>query len=206
MDHSEINFEEHQNAIQHIAGIVHQLAGIGEADFMPSMDFWDIKRYEKGDYYNQHHQVCKHLGFIISGVFRTYYIDQKSGEEKNVFFYSKNQPVVSFQSFIHQLPCNYFTQAMTDAVVVTIHIDHLRTLYREVHSWERFGRILAEMAFSVSMQRTESFLFQTPEERYLDLIRIHPDIFQAVPLYHISSYLGIQGPSLSRIRKRLVEQ
>jgi hypothetical protein len=25
----------------------------------------------------------------------------------------------------------------------------------------------------------------------------------AIPLYHISSYLGIQGPSLSRIRKRI---
>jgi len=32
----------------------------------------------------------------------------------------------------------------------------------------------------------------------------HPDIFNKVPLYHLASYLGIQAPSLSRIRKRMV--
>jgi hypothetical protein len=54
--------------------------------------------------------------------------------------------------------------------------------------------------------RIEGFVFKSPEERYLDLIRQQPAIFNAVPLYHISSYLGIQGPSLSRIRKRLAER
>jgi len=59
-------------------------------------------------------------------------------------------------------------------------------------------------AFTVAMTRTEGFLFLTPEQRYLDLLEHHPDIFNAIPLYHISSYLGIQGPSLSRIRKRMI--
>ncbi|HEY1037971.1 MAG TPA: Crp/Fnr family transcriptional regulator, partial [Bacteroidia bacterium] len=71
------------------------------------------------------------------------------------------------------------------------------------HAWERFGRLLAQEAFNVTIARTESFLFKTPEERYLELIKQHPDIFNNIPLYHISSYLGIQGPSLSRIRKRI---
>ena len=56
------------------------------------------------------------------------------------------------------------------------------------------------------IQRVEDFLLKSPEERYLDLIQAHPDLYEKVPLYHISSYLGIQGPSLSRIRKRLADQ
>lgn len=62
---------------------------------------------------------------------------------------------------------------------------------------------MAQEAFNISIERMEGFVFKTPEERYLDLIKNHPDIFNNIPLYHISSYLGIQGPSLSRIRKRL---
>jgi hypothetical protein len=54
------------------------------------------------------------------------------------------------------------------------------------------------------MRSTEGFLFKTPEDRYRDMMEKHPNIFNAVPLYHIASYLGIQGPSLSRIRKRMV--
>ncbi len=182
---------------------LNQFADLTADDFELSTNFWQQKEYKKGEYYNQHKSVCKYLGFITTGVFRSYIIDNKTSEEKNVFLYSKNQFVVTFKSFINQIPCDYHTQAMTDAKVVYINIADLLSLYTQSHKWEKFGRLLAQEAFNVSIMRTESFIFQTPEERYLDLIKYHPDIFNNIPLYHISSYLGIQGPSLSRIRKRI---
>ena len=182
---------------------LNQFADISVEDFELSTIFWHQKEYKKGEYYNQHKSVCKYLGFITSGVFRSYIIDNKTSEEKNVFLYSKNQFVVTFKSFINQIPCDYHTQAMTDASVIYINITDLLSLYKLSHKWETFGRLLAQEAFNVAIARTESFVFQTPEERYLDLIKYHPDIFNNIPLYHISSYLGIQGPSLSRIRKRI---
>ena len=182
---------------------LNQFADISADDFELSTAFWQQKEYKKGEYYNQHKSVCKYLGFITTGVFRSYIIDNKTSEEKNVFLYSKNQFVVTFKSFINQIPCDYHTQAMTDATVIYINIADLLSLYKKSHKWETFGRLLAQEAFNVAIARTESFVFQTPEERYLDLIKYHPDIFNNIPLYHISSYLGIQGPSLSRIRKRI---
>lgn len=92
---------------------------------------------------------------------------------------------------------------MVDSTILYIHIDHLQELYRRSHQWERFGRLVAERAFGLAMSKAESFMFMTAEERYLDMIEQHPDIFNRVPLYHIASYFGIQGPSLSRIRKRM---
>ncbi len=182
---------------------LNQFADISVEDFELSKTFWNQKDYKKGDYYNQQKTVCKYLGFITGGVFRSYIIDEKTGEEKNIFLYSKNQFVVTFKSFINQIPCDYHTQAMTDASVIYINITDLLLLYKQSHQWETFGRLLAQEAFNVAISRTESFMFQTPEQRYLDLIKHHPDIFNTIPLYHISSYLGIQGPSLSRIRKRI---
>lgn len=179
-----------------------QFSGIEEEDFLMSLPHWQLKEYNKGDFYNEYRNVCKYLGFIVDGVFRTYYIDD-AGEEKNVFFFSKNQVVVSFKSFIDQAPCNYYTQSMTASRILYIHFDRLQELYRQSHRWEHFGRQVAETAFSFAMVRAEAFMFRSPEERYLDLMQQHPDIFNAIPLYHISSYLGIQGPSLSRIRKRI---
>lgn len=179
------------------------VAGMDKDHFDLSLDCWKLRSFSKNEYYNEYKQVCKHLGLILRGVFRSYYIDDKSMEEKNVFFFSQKQVVVSFQSFIDQAPCNYFTQCMTEAEVMYIHYDDLQQLYKRSHQWERLGRLIAELAFNISMRRTESFLFQSPEERYLNLVNDHPDIFNSIPLYHISSYLGIQGPSLSRIRKRL---
>jgi CRP-like cAMP-binding protein len=189
-----------------IAFALNQFADLTEEDFEISSSFWHTKTYKKGDYFNQHKNICKYLGFINEGTFRSYVIDNKTGEEKNVFLYTKNQFVVPFKSFINQTPCDYSTQAMTDASILYINISDLNKLYTQSHKWERFGRLMAQMAFNVTIERMESFIFKTPEERYLDLIKNHPNIFQTIPLYHISSYLGIQGPSLSRIRKRLSDK
>lgn len=182
---------------------LNQFADLTADDFELSTTFWQQKEYKKGEYYNQHKSVCKYLGFITTGAFRSYVIDKKTDEEKNIFLYSKNQFVVPFKIFINQTPCDYQTQALTDASILYINIDDLLSLYKQSHKWERFGRLMAQEAFNLTIERMESFVFKTPEERYLDLLKNHPDIFNNIPLYHISSYLGIQGPSLSRIRKRI---
>jgi CRP-like cAMP-binding protein len=179
-------------------------AGMDESEFALSIPYWQKKQYSKGEFYNDYKNVCKHMGFILDGVFRAYYINDTTAEEKNVFFFSKNQIVVSYKSFVNQTPCNYYTESMVDSTILYIHINHLTALYRQSHQWEKFGRIVAETAFNIAMNRAEDFLFLSPEERYLDLLKQHPDIFNTIPLYHIASYLNIQGPSLSRIRKRMV--
>ncbi|MGV3611514.1 MAG: Crp/Fnr family transcriptional regulator [Fluviicola sp.] len=190
-------------AIEKLAFAVTSFAKMSEEEFKTSLPFWQERTFKKGEFYNERSHICKNLGFIIDGTFRSYIIEDKTGEEKNVFLYSSDQFVVSFKSFINQAPCDYHTQSMTDSTILYINIIDLLSLYQKSHQWERFGRLLAQEAFNIAMERSESFLFKTPEERYLDLIKHHPNIFNTVPLYHISSYLGIQGPSLSRIRKRL---
>lgn len=186
--------------------IIQSFANIDDTQYQLSENMWHEKTYKKGDFFNEYKNVCKHLGVVMDGVFRTYYIDDKTGEEKNMYFYSKNQIVVAYKSFISQTPCNYYTAAVTDASIYYIHVEQLQKLYARSHQWERLGRLMAEMAFAIGTERMESFIFQSPEERYLDLINQHPDIFNNVPLYHLASYLGIQGPSLSRIRKRMALQ
>ncbi|CAM4387554.1 hypothetical protein SAMN06265348_1141 [Pedobacter westerhofensis] len=118
----------------------------------------------------------------------------------------KHQFVTSFTSFLAQTECNYYTEAMSDSLILYIHVDQLNLLYRQSHQWERFGRLVAETAYHTVMRNTEGFLFKKAEDRYLEMLEQHPDIFSSIPLYHIASYLGIQGPSLSRIRKRLVHK
>ena len=77
-----------------------QFANLTADDFNLSTSFWHTKEYKKGAYFNQHKKVCRYLGFINTGVFRSYVIDNKTAEEKNVFLYSKHQFVVPFKSFI----------------------------------------------------------------------------------------------------------
>lgn len=179
-------------------------SGMSAEGFELSAAHWQEKRYGKGEFYNEYKNVCKHLGFVIDGIFRSYYIDPESAEEKNVFFFSPGQVIVAYKSFVTQTPCNYYTQSLTEATILYISYEQLMALYKQSHEWERLGRLIAEVAFNLAMTKAENFMFMTPEQRYIQLTEEHPDIFNSVPLYHIASYLGIQGPSLSRIRKRMM--
>ena len=190
------------NEFDILAQALHAFVGMDAENFALSRPYWQARQFKKGEFYNEYKNVCKHMGFILDGVFRTYYISE-AGDEKNVFFFTQHQVVVSYKSFLDQAPCNYYTQSMTDSSILYIHINHLTELYKQSHQWEKFGRLVAEKGFGLAMNRTEGFMFLSPEQRYNDLMQEHPDIFNAIPLYHIASYLNIQGPSLSRIRKRM---
>ena len=191
--------------IEILKGVLLQFAQLDEDDFNLSLPCWKIKSYKKGEIYNPMGSICRYLGFTMEGYFRSY-LYGKNGEEINLFLFPPQNVVVTYKSFIHQSPCEYNTVAMTDARAICITLADLQYLYEKSHGWERFGRLMAEKAFDVAVDRAESFVFKSAEQRYLELIQMHPDFINNIPLYHIASYLGIAGPSLSRIRKKISGQ
>ena len=62
------------------------------------------------------------------------------------------------------------------------------------------------MAEQVAQRATEiamSLSSEKPKERFQNLIKKQPDLFQRVPQKYIANFLGITPESLSRIRSRI---
>lgn len=57
-----------------------------------------------------------------------------------------------------------------------------------------------------SMERVESFVLLTPEERYQRFVKDYPGITNRVQDKYIANVLGITPVSLSRIRKRIASK
>lgn len=180
-----------------------EFAPLSDKDITDSQVFWKARKMNKGDFFNMQQMVCNDLGLIVKGIFRIYYRDPDTKEDKNIFFFSENQFVVSFRSFVSRNPCWYFIEAMEDSEIFFISYKDLNGLYETHTNWATFGRLLAELFFTIAQTRTEEFIFFSHEQRYIRLLEEHPDIIERIPAYHISSYLGITNPSLSRIRKRI---
>lgn len=68
-----------------------------------------------------------------------------------------------------------------------------------------FTQILAEEIRNLLLTE-ENTRTQSVESRYLQFIDTYPDAFNRIPLKYIAGYLGIEPPSLSRLRKRLSEK
>lgn len=185
--------------------VLNPFADLTEEDIAVSLSHWHQRSISKADFFNVQNTVCRSLGIVVKGIFRVYYYDEKADQENNLFFFSEGQFVVSFRSFLNQYPCAYYIEALEDAEILYIPYEDLQQLYRQHRSWERFGRMLAEHFFNHSQGRSEALLFFNHEQRYLNLLRDHPNIVERIAEFHVASYLGIKKQSLSRIKKRLQE-
>jgi CRP-like cAMP-binding protein len=181
------------------------LAPISDTDWEMIRPQLTTKQYKRGEYHLQEGAVENQIGFILTGSFRWFYLNGK-GDEVNYNFFFEQMFVVGYDSYVSQTPSRMSIQALEDSEVVMLPLrPQVEALYDQSHNWERFGRLICEQVYAYSSRRAQDFLFHSAEERYLNLLQTYPDIFQRLSLAQIASYLGVQPPSLSRIRKRLAK-
>lgn len=147
-------------------------------------------------------KVCNFIGYILEGMFRSYYVDE-SGKQHSIFFHFEHTLISNFESFLSRDASKYSIRALTDAVVCIVGYDDREFLMSKSHNAERIIRKIFEQVFLAVKYRLDDFTMLSAEERYLKLIERNPDIFQKLPLGYISEYINIAPQSLSRIRKKL---
>ncbi len=156
-----------------------------------------------GDEFLQHAgdtNTC--VAFIKKGTLRAYFTDDNL-IETNLLLCSQNEFISDYESYITQIPAKYNIQAIEKSELILLPKKALDTLYQNSFYWNKFGRIVAEGIYLSSKKRAEELLFNSPEKRYLNLMKQHPEYFQKYALKHLAAYLGIAPQSLSRIRARL---
>lgn len=158
---------------------------------------------KKGEFVLKAGEVCNHVTFINKGFVRIYNI--VNDEDLTLNFSFEGNFITDFASLISRNPTSDNIIAMEDVEILQIRYDNLQRAYSQSPTWERFGRLMAEHILLFVLSRNKSLLFNTPEERYLKLMRERPKVMAKVPLKYIASCLGVTPEALSRIRKRLAE-
>lgn len=143
--------------------------------------------------------------FFLSEGFVRFYHTKNDGTEVTRDFYFAPGFITSFTSLIEQKPSIVNIQAMVKMDVLFIKYKDLIALYDKEHKVERLGRLLAEQVFITSEKHLLSFLNDSPQDRYLWLMKEYPEYVKNIPLHYLASYLGITAESLSRIRNRYVK-
>ncbi|TDH24564.1 Crp/Fnr family transcriptional regulator [Segetibacter sp. 3557_3] len=163
-----------------------------------------IRTIKKNGLFATEGKKATEVGFLLEGNMRHYYT--KDGEEKTTYFYFENHFVAAYISCITQQPSQLSIEALTDCTMLVFPYQTLVELYAISHTWERFGRLLAEYLAIGLEERMVALLMQTPEERYRQLLEGNKQkIIERIPQHLIASYLGITPVSLSRIRNRTIK-
>ncbi|MCZ8296191.1 Crp/Fnr family transcriptional regulator [Flavobacterium sp.] len=155
----------------------------------------------RGIYINAN-AVQREIGFVYSGLLRGFYID-KYGNQISIKFIRAYEFATHFSAFITHNPSKYYFQCLEPTVIVNIPYEHIQAGYRKFPILERYGRLVAEEVLKGMQKRIESFLFETAEERYLNFLSDYPDLIGRVSISNLSTFLGIERQSLTRIRKKI---
>jgi len=158
------------------------------------------KKLEKGDFFIKEGETSEEIGFVISGLFRSFYYSS-SEEEVTYFFAFSNTFVSAYSSFLTQTKTVENIQALTDTELFTISRDEILALEKSSINWLRFLKLVAEQEYIKMEKRIFILQKESAEKRYQDLLKNDPEYLQLVPLNYLSSYLGITQRHLSRIRK-----
>jgi CRP-like cAMP-binding protein len=108
----------------------------------------------------------------------------------------------SIESYLNQTPSELILEALEDTHLLAISGEGLQELYDISTKFSKTGLLLTQHRLAALMKFFTSFVFDSPETRYQDFHKNHPDLIQRVPQHIIASFLGISPVSLSRIRKR----
>ncbi|MGV3611708.1 MAG: Crp/Fnr family transcriptional regulator [Fluviicola sp.] len=163
-----------------------------------------IKTYPKGTILLSEGEVSAEAYFVLNGCVRQYFL--VDGEEKTNNFFTEEQWVISMQSMTYSSPSKHFLECVNECTLVVGNREKEEHLYSQFPKLATISRKVMEKVFAEQQELSGSYFTDTPEERYLNLMRTRPELLQRIPQYMIASYVGVKPESLSRIRKRIAQK
>ncbi len=167
-------------------------------------DVFQERRVKRRQFILQEGELCKHSTFVVEGCFRMYYVDV-NGKEHNLQFAIENWWIGDIGSFYSGEPSKLNIEAIENSIILQSKKEDQLKLFVDYSKFNRIFRVLAENAMVGLQNRTIQNISSSAEERYLDFLNRHPQLFNRISNVQIASYLGVTPEFLSAIRKNIAK-
>lgn len=188
--------------LEHIKSVCPDISWDELQQFSSELTVLKLKRKE---FLVKSGQIQKRGAFVIHGLLRSFYTNE-NGWEKNVFFFDEGKYATHLPAFMDRRPSPLSFQSIEPTTLATFPIDHLRNTYQSSPKFEKYGRLIAERRLKRQQIRLESVLYENAEQRYRRFVKTRPKLFQRISVSQLSSYLGVQRQTLTRIRKKILRE
>lgn len=151
-------------------------------------------------------KVSQQYIFIEKGCVRLFF--NNNGDNKTVQFFFENEGLTSFESFINNTPGQFTIETIEPSTIYLLPKQYVMQLLAELSHEPGFVQMMMQVS---AIRQTHyinefvSFIRDTPEQRYQNLLNERPHIVQRVPQHYIASYLGVSTVHLSRIKSKMAK-
>ena len=167
-------------------------------------DLFVANSYKRKDFVLREGEICRQFTFVVKGCLRMYKVDDK-GSTYILHFGSEDRIVLDAVSFREQSSSYLYIDALEPTEVLQISPENLRKLYRENPKFNFIVREMLEVYLSAVQKRLMQYMSSTGEERYLDFLKVYPQLTNRLPQTQIAAYLGVTPEYLSKIRNDLAK-
>jgi CRP-like cAMP-binding protein len=156
----------------------------------------------KDAYWLEAGHVPRQVGFVLEGVIRICYYDNK-GDEITRNFIEEHRLATDLRALEYGLASTEYLQAVTDCRLLVFARPDWEELGHTIGGWPDIMHRLTAQHLREKLARISPMVTQDATTRYLEFLANYPRLANRIPLVHLASFLGITQSSLSRIRKQL---
>jgi CRP-like cAMP-binding protein len=167
-------------------------------------EVFNERRVKKRQFILQQGEICKQNTYVLEGCFRMYLVDS-NGKEHNLQFAIENWWIGDIGSFHSKIPSKLNIEAIENSIILQIKKEDQLKLFTNYPKFNQIFRVLAENAMVGLQRRVLQNISSTAEERYIDFLERHPNLFNRISNVQIASYLGVTPEFLSTIRKKITK-
>jgi CRP-like cAMP-binding protein len=191
--------------LENFKNYIQKNALIDDGQFEELTEDLKSERIEKNTFLLNHGEVCTHSFFVEKGLLRSYTIDQ-TGKEHIIQFGSENWIVSDRSSAYFNEPSDYYVDAIEASTIIYIDVKFIEKVSVISPAFRQYNERALHNHIRHLQKRINLLLSATAEQRYMDFIKLYPDLMLRVPQWMIASYLGVTPESLSRVRKELANK
>jgi CRP-like cAMP-binding protein len=139
-----------------------------------------------------------HLYFVLEGVQRIFFLDEKEREATLLFTYTPSFGGV-VDSLLLRHPSKYYYETLTPSRFLRISSADLFLLLQSRPAIETFVRKALTHSMSGLLERLVDLQTLNAEDKFKKLLHRSPHVLQLVPQKYLASYLGMDATNFSKL-------
>ncbi len=156
----------------------------------------------KDEYFLEAGQVARQVGFVLEGVLRICYYNNK-GDEITRNFIDEQHLATELRGMEYGQSSAEYVQAVTDCRLLVFAKRDWDEVAHTIVGWRDIVHQMTARHLREKLARISPMVAQDATTRYREFLENYPRLANRVPLAYLASFLGITRSSLSRIRRNI---
>jgi CRP-like cAMP-binding protein len=179
---------------------IEKITPLTDSEFEYVLSHFTSKRVRKHQFLVQEGESVFNDYYVINGCLKAYHTD-KEGKDYILQFALSDWWITDYQAYFKESKATINVDCIEESQLLCLSLHNREKLCADLHKMEHFFRKKLNAGYVALQQRILSLLNSSAKERYEQLLKQYPSLFQKVPKTLIAAYLGVSRETLSRLNK-----